>query len=36
MPLKLRPSGISSGIEKGRQDYETRGDPAKHLRWCRS
>jgi hypothetical protein len=36
MPLKLRPSGLGSGIDKGRQDYETREGPEKHLRWFRS
>ena len=36
MLLKLRPSGLGSGIDKGRQDYETREGPEKHLRWFRS
>ena len=36
MPLKLRPSGLGSGIDKGRQDRETREGPEKHLRWFRS
>jgi hypothetical protein len=36
MPLKLRPSGLGFGIDKGRQDHETREGPEKHLRWFRS
>ena len=44
MPLKLRPTGLGSGIDKDRPDYivtgewevgriyETRGGP-DHLRW---